>query len=84
MKTFVKFPPRSGNHGVFAVNCEVVHWWYVLPYLCTCKERSQALSLSPTQRCDVVHTFSDEATEAEKLSDLVGYLHLVMEPGVGL
>ncbi|XP_029057944.1 RNA exonuclease 1 homolog [Monodon monoceros] len=25
VKTFVKFPPRSGNHAVFAVNCEVCY-----------------------------------------------------------
>ncbi|KAB0390922.1 hypothetical protein E2I00_010360, partial [Balaenoptera physalus] len=25
VKTFVKFPPHSGNHGVFAVNCEVCY-----------------------------------------------------------
>ncbi|XP_057576640.1 RNA exonuclease 1 homolog [Hippopotamus amphibius kiboko] len=25
VKTFVKFPPHNGNHGVFAVNCEVCY-----------------------------------------------------------
>lgn len=38
MKTFVKFPPLGGNHGVFAVNCEVVCQFYILPY---CSNYSQ-------------------------------------------